>query len=242
MMTTDVQHTAARFVLIHSPLCGPLTWGLVAQELRRQGVAVELPAFGDDGTATAAYWQQHVSAIVHALAGVSTDRPLILVAHSGAGPLLPAIGAALPQTIGAYLFADAGLPHPAFSRLDEMAQNVPDIAAGLRASLMTGGRYPTWRDDDLRELIPDARLRAGMVAELQPRALDYFTEPLPTIAGWPDAPCGYLRFSAAYDQAAAEAHRRGWPVHKFAADHFHQLVDPDGVAAALLALSRTLLR
>jgi hypothetical protein len=195
----------------------------------------------DGSAARLPYWEQHVAAVVRALEGVPTDRPLILVAHSGAGPLLPAIGAALQHPIGAYLFADAGLPHPTLSRLDEMAQTVPDIAVSLRASLTAGGRYPTWRDDDLRELIPDAGLRAGMVAELQPRAFDYFTEPLHLITGWPDAPCGYLRFSAAYDRAADDARRQGWPVRTFAGGHFHQLVDPDGVAAALLALSRELL-
>ncbi len=242
MITADTQHTVTHFVLIHSPLCGPLTWPPVAEELRRQGVAVALPAFAGDGTATLPYWEQHVSALIDALAGVPTDRPLILVGHSGAGPLLPAIGAALPQTIGAYLFADAGLPHPALSRLDEIAQNVPDLALALRASLSAGGRYPTWRDDDLRALISDARLRAGMLAELQPRALDFFTEPLPLIVDWPDAPCGYIRFSAAYDLVADEARRRRWPVRAFAAGHFHQLVDPAGVAAALLALSQELLR
>jgi hypothetical protein len=118
---------------------------------------------------------------------------------------LPAIGAALPHPIGVYLFADARLPHPTLSHLDEMTENVPDLAASLRASLLGGGRYPTWSEDDLRERIPDARLRAGIVAELQPRTLDYFTELLPSSNGWPDAPCGYLRFSVAYDRAADDA-------------------------------------
>lgn len=242
MTVNPMPNLSARFVLIHSPLCGPLTWQPVAEELQRQRVEAVLPALHDDGAASLPYWEQHVAAVFRALADVPTASPLILVAHSGAGPLLPAIGVAVPHAIGAYLFADAGLPHPALGRLDEMAQNVPDLAVSLRASLMAGGRYPTWHDDDLRDLIPDARLRAGMVAELQPRALNFFTEPLPSIADWPDAPCGYLRFSMAYDRAADAARRQGWPVRAFAADHFHQLVDPGGVAAALLALSRELLR
>ena len=56
--------------------------------------------------------------------------------------------------------------------------------------------------------------------------------------GWPDAPCAYLRFGAnpAYDAAAAEAQRRGWPLRSIEGDHFHMLVDPAGVADALLDL------
>ena len=242
MIAAPKQDTDPRFVLIHSPLCGPLTWQPVAEELRHQGLEVVLLALRDDSAVTAPYWKQHAAAVVRALEGVPTDRPLILVAHSGAGPLLPAIGAALSHSVGAYLFVDAGLPHPALSRLDEMAQNVPEIAVALRASLIAGGRYPTWRDDDLRALIPDARLRAGVSAELQPRALDYFTEPLPPIADWPDAPCGYLRFSAAYDSAAADARRLGWPVRAFDGGHFHQLIDPGGITAALLTMGRESLR
>ncbi len=34
----------AVFVLLHSPLVGPLTWGPVADELRRRGIEAIVPA------------------------------------------------------------------------------------------------------------------------------------------------------------------------------------------------------
>jgi hypothetical protein len=34
----------------------------------------------------------------------------------------------------------------------------------------------------------------------------------PVPEDWPEAPCGYLRLSAAYDQEARQARSRGWPV------------------------------
>ena len=84
---------------------------------------------------------------------------------------------------------------------------------------------------------PRPGARAALIGSLRPRGLAFFTEPLPPAAGWPDAPCGFLRLSAAYDTWAAAAAARGWPTAGLDAGHFHPLVDPDGVAAALLALA-----
>jgi hypothetical protein len=85
----------------------------------------------------------------------------VLVAHSGAGPLLPAVADALGPPIGAYLFVDAG------------------------------ERYPTWRDEDLRAAIPDPELRQRVLAaEVRPQPAEFWTETIPGFAGWPDGPCG----------------------------------------------------
>ena len=111
-----------------------------------------------------------------------------------------------------------------------MAGEAPEWAAELRRELEAGARFPTWTDADLREVVPDAGQRAALLAELRPRPLAFFTEPIPVFAGWPDAPGAYLHFSAAYDVPAAQAQRRGWAYHRLDAGHFHLLVDPAGVA------------
>ena len=43
------------FVLIHSPLVGPLTWSLVAEDLRRRGIDALVPTLHDDDTGLP-YW------------------------------------------------------------------------------------------------------------------------------------------------------------------------------------------
>lgn len=224
------------FVLIHSPLVGPFTWSRVAEHLRQRGHAAVVPALtGDDEHAQGAYWQQEVTAIRGQLETMPEDRALILVAHSGAGALLPAIRAAITQQVGGYVFVDAGLPHPGQTRLEEMRASVPELAEELHRHLVVGGRFPDWTDEDLRPEIPDDRTRAALLAELQPRALDFFEEPMPVIAGWPDAPCSYIQTSPGYTGAAEAARRAGWPVQVVTAGHFHMLVDPEGVTQALLA-------
>jgi hypothetical protein len=166
--------------------------------------------------------------------------PLVLAGHSGAGPLLAAVGAALRaggRPAGGHLFCDAGLPRAGASRLDLLAEEDPAMAAEFRAELEAGGRFPTWTDADLEPLVPDPAARAALLASLRPRRLDFFTEPLPEgPPAWPDAPCGYLHLSGAYDTWLRRAEALGWPTARLPAGHFHALVDPDGLAGAMLAL------
>ncbi len=225
------------FVLIHSPLVGPLTWALVAEELRQRGREVIVPHLADSPEAHASYWQQHAELVARAVAGVPKEQPLTLVAHSGAGPLLPAIRQALSQSVAAYVFVDAGVPAASVSRLDAMAAESPERAEQMRELLARGGRFPNWHEEDLREIVPDTQLRQQLMAELNSRGLDFFEEPIPVFDGFPDATCAYLQFSPPYDQAAAYARVRGWPCYKLEAGHFHMLVDPGVVADTMLDLS-----
>ena len=68
-----------------------------------------------------------------------------------------------------------------------------------------------------------------MVAEIQARGLNFFTEPIPVFNGWPDAPCVYIKFSPPYEYSAAQARQASWPTYELEAGHFHMLVDPAAV-------------
>jgi pimeloyl-ACP methyl ester carboxylesterase len=225
--------SAPVFVLVHSPLVGPLTWGPVAAELGGRGYAAVVPALRAGEMAEPPYWRQHVAAAVAALAGTDATRPLVLVGHSGGGVLLPAMAAAAGRPVAAYLFVDADLPHDGKSRLSRFAD--PADADAFRAAA-TGGLIPTWTEDDLAEVIPDPALRRAFVAELRPLPLAVYDEPIPVPATWPDAPGGYLQFSPPYDAAAAEARALGWSLIAMPGGHFQMLVDPAAVADALLDL------
>lgn len=226
-----------RFVLIHSPLVGPLTWQLVADALAQRGEEVIVPALRDAPNAAQPFWQQHVNSIAAALVTMPM-QPLVLVAHSGAGPLLPAIRQALPNPIIAYIFVDAGLPQPNATRLDLMHREDPAWAAGFAEYLRQGQQYPTWTTADLQEIVPNDQLRQQLVNEQQPRGLAFFSEPIPVFAGWPDAHCAYVHLSAPYNSVAQWAAAAGWPVVTLAAGHFHMLVDPGAIAASLQQCSQ----
>lgn len=228
------------FVLIHSPLVGPSTWQRVAHELQTEGLEVSVPALHDTEGSGLAYWQQHATAMPQALGTVPADRPLILVGHSGAGPLLPVIRQQLAHSIAAYVFVDAGIPQSGASRLDLIANESSDWVQSFHTFLREGGRFPDWRDEDLADGIPDQQLRRSLLAELQPRALPFWNEPIPVFEGWPDASCAYLQFSPAYNVPAAYAREQGWLYRHMAGGHFLLLTDPKAVAQALVSMVKDL--
>lgn len=232
----------AGLVLLHSPLTGRAAWGGLSDTLQGRGYAVSAVDVTDDDQPP--YATRYVARAALQIAAADPPDPVVLVGHSGAGPLLASVALArraARRPVAGYLFLDAGLPPTAApaSRLDLMRVEDADFAADLEGELATGGSFPTWSDDDLLDTVPDDDLRAALIASLRPRPHDFFTEPLPSPPGlpdWPDAPCGYLKTSVAYDAVARTARSRGWPLIERGGGHFAALVDPEGLAADIAAL------
>lgn len=224
-------------VLAHSPLTGPAAWGRLPAVLRGRGHAVAVLDVTDDDTAP--YASRYVARAALQLAAAIPAGPVHLVGHSGAGYLLPQIGAARRagrEPVAGYVFLDAGVPHGRdATRSSLMRAEDEAFADELDALLVGGGTFPTWSDDQLRGPVPDDAARAALVASLRPRGVDFFTETLPFPGDWPDAPCGLLRLSPSYAQPARVARARGWPVleRELAGGHFAACTDPEGVADAL---------
>jgi hypothetical protein len=221
--------------LAHSPLVGPLTWRPVAEELARREITTLVPRLANIATSDSGYWQPHAATAAETLAPAAHKGQLILAGHSGAGPLLPAIRQALGRDVAGYLFVDAAIPEDGKSRLDLFESG--EAARALRHAAVDGV-LPVWGEEDLRGAIPDDGLRRAFVAELRPVPLAVYEEPIPVFAGWPDAPCGYLRFgfNPAYEAAYQRARDAGWPEIRLEGSHFHMMVEPVAVADALLAL------
>ena len=224
----------AIYVLIHSPLVGGLTWTLVAEQMRQRGQSVLVPILSDSTKSKDPYWKQHAESVAQALTNLPQNTSVILVAHSGAGPLLPVVRDHIPNRIHAYVFVDAGIPSDGATRLDLMRSEDPEWAKQFEESLQKGEQFPTWSSADLREIVPDENLRQKLVAELHPRGLDFFTEPMPVFHEWPDAPCIYIQFSVPYERPAAQSRQSGWQVYKMSAGHFHMLVDAKAVTDMIM--------
>jgi pimeloyl-ACP methyl ester carboxylesterase len=222
------------YILIHSPLVGPLTWSRVVEEMRARDLNVLVPTLEDSNSSRDPFWKQHADSVARAVSATEQNSPVSLVAHSGAGPLLPAIRRSIPNPIRAYVFMDAGIPRDNATRLELMKSEDPEWASQFQSHLEQGGRFPDWSFDDLHEVIPDEKLRRQMVSEIRPRGVSFFTEPIPVFAGWPDAPCVYIRFSAPYDKSAAQAMASDWLVYDLDAGHFHMLVNPVAVTDIII--------
>ena len=222
--------------LLHSPLTSAAVWGDLPDELRSLGLDIVVPEVLDDDEPP--YAARYVARASLQLAQERPEAPLVLVGHSGAGPLLPQIGfarQAAKAPVNGYVFLDAMLPRVphATTRLQLLALEDSALAASLAEELSAGGRFPDWSDADLAQSLPDPADRALLLAGLRPRRLDFFTEPLPVPEDWPDARCGYIRLSAAYVTSAATATHRGWFVRSVDLHHFAALTDPVALAELL---------
>ncbi|GAA4618645.1 hypothetical protein GCM10023195_83940 [Actinoallomurus liliacearum] len=209
-------------VLLHSPLTTASAWGALPEALGPYDVVV--PEITDDDRPP--YAGRYVARAALEITRAGVRPPVVLVGHGGAGPLLPPVGAAqraAHRLVGAYVFVDAELPPPAgSSRLDQAGAFGPEFAEALK----DGGRFP------------DEEPQAGVTARR--RDDEFFAEPLPMPQDWPDAPCGYLRTSDAYERQAAQARMRGWTVAANPGGHFAAVTDPRATARALTELIASL--
>lgn len=183
------------------------------------------------------YWPAAVEKAVAAIKALG--GPAVIVAHSAAGAIVPAISKRARSRIAAYVFVDASLP--------ALPGEPPPDDSPFHAHLVRlaeDGVLPPWSrwfgPGVMEQLVPDAAIRSEVERELPRLPLAYFDEPAPVPRGWPEAPCGYLLFSGAYANHAAEAERRGWLLRALAGQHLHMLVDPGAVAMCLVEMADAL--
>ena len=223
-----------RIVLLHSPLLGPLTWREVAEHLGARGQIAQTPAWPRFSTIARDFYGSLASSLA-ATIDATGDRPVVLVAHSGAGALVPALMAAVRTPVLAAIFADAILPHPGSSWFDTAP---PALGAQLRAGA-NDGALPQWDlwwpPGALARLVPDDALRARLVGELEPIPAGFFEEPAPaaTLVG----PAAYLQLSSAYGDEAKVAGRYGWPVLSLPLHHLAALTHAEAVARGIESLA-----
>jgi hypothetical protein len=221
-----------RIVLIHSPLTGPSFFAGVRDALWQRGRRAYLARLPAAEHIHPPYWLTHAAGVANAL---PLEGDVVLVGHSGAGPLLPAIGKlarnrGCEARVSGYLFVDCDLPRDGASRLDLFDE--PAAAAALRARVERGWMRP-WDAADLAGLITDVTLRERFVAELPRTPLALYDEPIRVPDQWPEAPCGYLQFSDACPTAVSLAHARGWTFELVPGHHLWPLCDPQAVAEAI---------
>jgi len=223
----------SRIVLLHSPLLGGLAWQAVGAELRARGHDAVAPSWPRLGAIDGDFYRTLATSMAETLG----DTPSIVVVHSGAGALVPALEAASAAVHGV-IFADAILPHPGRSWFDTAP---PGLADSLKAGVDFGMLPPWdrwWPPGALERLVPDETTRTALVDELEPLPLNYFAEVAPP--GTIIAPAAYLRLSGAYDEEARLAGLQGWPVVQLRLHHLAMLTNVAAIAAAIEGLAQRL--
>lgn len=222
---------AVTTVLVHSPFLGPASLRPLADALAALGHPAVLPDLRPSVVAPPVH-QVLLGAFADAMSEAQLSGPIILIGHSGAGPLLPAFADALEEAVTGLVFLDAGLPTPGRSWRD----TAPDgLYADLRG-LSRDGQLPRWQrwfdPDPLAELVTDAELRAEIADEAPEVPIAFLKEPRPDLE-W-TGPAGYVALSEPYADAADAAQALGWPVRRLDTTHLAPATDPDSVAIAVL--------
>ncbi len=230
----------AHLVLVHSPFVGPRLWTPTGAALSRLAHEVTVPDYTAIWSRGTEPW---VPAIASAFAahlgeGGKHEEAVILVGHSGAGPLLPAIAAALRRPVLGLVFVDAGLPYPGRSWSREAPS---DLVDSIRA-MEVNGLLPRWSEwfppEGLADLVPDKDLREAFVDELPYVPASYLDEAM-LADDWAGS-AGYLQLSEGYRSDADAASARGWAVERVPSDHLAPATAPQPVAAAIDRLVRLL--
>lgn len=173
-------------VCLPPPLGAPGRLSALAPHLAERGLPTVLPEISDDDSPphSARYVARASLETARGLPTEDPRAPLALVAEGGAGPLLGAVGASQRA---------AHRPVHAYVFVDAW---LPQPGSPTRADILT------------RQSPEGAATAFPEVPE------GFLTEPLPTVADWPDAPCGYLRVDPAFEHVAKLAGLRGWTVRE----------------------------
>jgi hypothetical protein len=223
-----------RLILLHSPLLGPYSLKATAGDLATLGLAAEAPAWPRLSSVAAGFYPALAQAMAATIDGGGAG-PVILVPHSGAGALVPAVAAHLRAPLAGVVFLDSILPHPGRCWFDTAP---PETREALRAGAQMG-QLPPWDDwwppGALEKLVPDAAVRQALVDELEPLPLAYFEEAAP--ADELSAPGAYLQLSNSYSDEMRVAGRLGWPTISLPLNHLGPLSHPKAVAATIRSLA-----
>lgn len=223
--------TAVTTVLVHSPFLGPASLRPLADALAALGHPAVLPDLRPSVVAPPVH-QVLLGSFADVMSEAQLTGPIVLVGHSGAGPLLPAFADALEEAVAGLVFLDAGLPTPGRS----WRETVPaELYTHLRG-LSREGQLPRWQrwfdPDPLTELIADTELRAEIADEAPEVPIAFLKETRPDLE-W-TGPAGYVALSEHYTADADGAADLGWPVRRLTTHHLAPATDPDTVANAIL--------
>lgn len=216
----------ARVLLVHPPLLGPTVWQKCAAVLRDRGHSVTVPDLRAEIEPASGWWGRWAARCAQVTADVD-----LVAGHSGSGLVLPVIAEATHARSVA--FVDAIVPS------DGSATTPSESLVAFVRSLPSDDHLPPWTtwwsEDDVAEILPDPELRAQIAAEEPRLPADFYDHAVPVPPHWTARrSITYVRFSVAYEDAAAEAFRRNWSVRHVPGSHVHLLDQPAALADILL--------
>lgn len=215
-------------LLVHSPLVGPSSWRPLDETARGRGFDVLRPDLTGVGDAAPPQWHHFVDIAEQA---VTRHADVVVVGHSGAGAMLPAIADRIGDRLRAVIFVDAVVPP------SEGAHTTSQQLLDFVDSKAVDGLLPRWLawwpSDVVDDLIPNPKDQDELRTDMPRLPRAFFDDAIPVPTGWSAGPCAYLKLSAAYDQEYARAGDAGWARSAIAGTHLSIFTDPATVLDAI---------
>lgn len=222
---------APTLLLVHSPLVGPSSWRPLADVARDRGIDAVRPDLTGVAEAVSPQWQHLVDVAVRSAVGPSG---VVVVGHSGAGAVLPAIGERLGRRSRALVFVDAVVPP-----VEGEHRSSPGFLEFIDDKAVDG-RLPRWLDwwpaETVNELVTSPADREELRADMPRLHRSFYDDPVPVPPDWAGGPCAYLELSAAYDEEYDQAGELRWPRTSIDGTHLSIFSDPSGVLDAIETL------
>ncbi len=215
--------------MIHSPLVGPMTLHRLGARLHELGFEVVVPDLRGALTGPRPQWRAILDLAIAAASSVD-----VIVAHSGAGVLMPLLAEQLSPEVVA--FVDAVVPG------DGLTYQASDPFIEFVDSLSHDGPllppwHEWWGDDVTARLIPDGDLRDQIAADTPRVPRSFYDDPVPLPSSWMTRHgCCFLQLSPAYDDDRARAEAYEWPTARMAGQHLDVAVKPFAVGESLMSL------
>ncbi len=165
-----VGHVTASLLFVHSPLVGPSSLRRLADLAATGGSEVAMPDLTPMATAAHLH-EDYTNRAIEAAGDLAS--PVAVIGHSGAGPFLPTIGAAVgPEAV--LVFVDAVVP-PQFG-----SHRTPEAMKEMVDQQTVNGTLRQWLDwwppEVVAEILPDPADREQLASDmpsLPPAFYDY---------------------------------------------------------------------
>ncbi|MFM2077303.1 MAG: hypothetical protein RJA49_1193 [Actinomycetota bacterium] len=196
----------------------------LAEALSRRGWSPVVPDLRAAASTPAAFC---------AAAASEAPRVDVVLGHSGAGFVLPALAALVGA--GRTVFIDAVLP-------DETTHFVPSnvFLAFVDSLPIEDGLLPPWHRwwpaDTIVGLLPDEGTRSAVTDEIPSVPRAFYDAGMELPERWWTTSSAYLQLSPAYDDEMEHARRLGWPTIERSGRHLDLVVVADEVAVDVLNL------
>jgi len=224
-----MERAVPTLIFVHSPVAPAETWAALADIAERSGYAVRTPALTDallhPMLGGPPFYPRCAEAI--ALAARGCARP-ILVAHSGAGLLIPLAATSMHDGPCGAIFVDAMLPQPGKSWFETAPAALSNRIRGAAQDGRVAPWHEWWPPGAIRSLFPNEAEYVRFADAVPRLPLAFFEESAPEVA-LPPAPYAYLRLSGGYDAEADVAAALGWAVGRANLDHIAMATKPAAV-------------